>query len=68
MMRSDAGGVYQWRAEGERHLFSPQAIHLLQQSTRVGDMAVFRQYSDLIDEQSKGLCTLRGSDGFQVRP
>lgn len=64
----DAGGVYQWRANGERHLFSPQAIHLLQQSTRLGDYAVFRQYSDLIDEQSKSLCTLRGLMDFKFDP
>ena len=64
----DAGGIYQWRADGERHLFSPQAIHLLQQSTRMGDMGVFRQYSALIDEQSKNLCTLRGLMDFKFDP
>jgi len=64
----DAGGIYQWRATGERHLFSPQAIHLLQQSTKRGDMEVFRQYSDLINEQSKGLCTLRGLMEFKFDP
>ena len=64
----DAGGIYQWRADGERHLFSPQAIHLLQQSTRMGDMGVFRQYSALIDEQSKSLCTLRGLMDFKFDP
>ncbi len=64
----DSGGIYQWRAKGERHLFSPQAIHLLQQSTKLGDMEVFRQYSNLIDEQSKGLCTLRGLMEFKFDP
>lgn len=64
----DPGGVYQWRADGERHLFGPQAIHLLQQSTRLGDMEVFRQYSKLIDDQSKGLCTLRGLMEFKFDP
>ena len=64
----DAGGIYQWRADGERHLFSPQAIHLLQQSTRMGDMEVFRQYSDLIDEQSKRPLHPAWPDGFQIRP
>jgi len=64
----DTGGIYQWRAQGERHLFSPQAIHLLQQSTKLGDMEVFRQYTKLIDEQSKGLCTLRGLMEFKFDP
>ncbi len=64
----DSGGIYQWRADGERHLFSPQAIHLLQQSTKLGDLAVFKQYSKLIDEQSKGLCTLRGLMDFKFDP
>lgn len=64
----DAGGVYQWRADGERHLFGPQAIHLLQQSTRLGDLAVFRQYSQIINDQSKGLCTLRGLMDFKFDP
>ncbi|NWK54683.1 glutamate synthase large subunit [Verrucomicrobiaceae bacterium N1E253] len=64
----DAGGVYQWRFDGERHLFGPQAIHLLQQSTRLGDFEVFRQYSKLIDDQAKGLCTLRGLMDFKFDP
>ncbi len=64
----DSGGVYQWRADGERHLFSPQAIHLLQKSTKLGDLEVFRQYSELIDNQSKGLCTLRGLMEFKFDP
>ncbi|MCP5536297.1 MAG: glutamate synthase large subunit [Akkermansiaceae bacterium] len=64
----DPGGVYQWRSDGERHLFGPQAIHLLQQSTKLGDMEVFRQYSKLIDDQSKGLCTLRGLMDFKFDP
>ena len=64
----DSGGVYQWRSDGERHLFSPQAIHLLQQSTKLGNMEVFRQYSELINNQSKGLCTLRGLMEFKFDP
>lgn len=56
----DPGGLYQWRSDGERHLFSPQSIHLLQQATRMGDFEVFRQYSQLIDDQSQEAYTLRG--------
>ncbi|MEX1119921.1 MAG: glutamate synthase large subunit [Terrimicrobiaceae bacterium] len=61
----DPGGLYQWRAEGERHLFNPQTIHLLQQATRLGDYEVFRKYSDLVDEQSRDHYTLRGLMDFK---
>ncbi len=56
----DPGGLYQWRSDGERHLFSPESIHLLQQSTRAGDFDVFGKYSKLINDQSREAFTLRG--------
>ena len=56
----DGGGLYQWRGGGELHLFNPQTIHKLQHACRTNDFAAFRQYSELIDDQSRGLCTLRG--------
>ncbi|MBI5383896.1 MAG: glutamate synthase large subunit [Verrucomicrobia bacterium] len=55
----DPGGDYKWRAEGEAHLFNPETIHLLQKATRTGSYDTFKQYSKLIDEQGKQLCTLR---------
>ena len=61
----DPGGVYQWRAKGERHLFSPTAIHKLQKSTRLGDFDLFRQYSEEINNQSKDMFTLRGLMEFK---
>jgi glutamate synthase domain-containing protein 2/glutamate synthase domain-containing protein 1/glutamate synthase domain-containing protein 3 len=64
----DPGGLYQWRADGERHLFNPQTIHLLQQATRLGDYEVFRKYSDLVDGQAKDLYTLRGLMEFRFDP
>ncbi len=64
----DPGGLYQWRAGGERHLFNPQTIHLLQQATRLGDYAVFQKYSALVDEQSQEFYTLRGLMDFQFDP
>ncbi|MCB1097803.1 MAG: glutamate synthase subunit alpha, partial [Verrucomicrobiae bacterium] len=64
----DPGGLYQWRADGERHLFNPQTIHLLQQATRLGDYALFRKYSELIDDQSRDFYTLRGLMEFQFDP
>jgi glutamate synthase domain-containing protein 2/glutamate synthase domain-containing protein 3 len=56
----DGGGQYQWRGGGELHLFNPQTIHKLQHACRTNDFAAFRQYSELIDDQARGLCTLRG--------
>ncbi len=54
------GGQYQWRREGEFHLFNPESVAKLQLSTRHGDYRLFKQYSALINNQSKNLCTLRG--------
>jgi glutamate synthase (NADPH/NADH) large chain len=59
------GGNNQWRYEGERHLFNPLSIAQLQHSTRTGDYAAFKDYSKLIDDQSEGLCTLRGLMDFK---
>jgi glutamate synthase (ferredoxin) len=55
-----AGGVYQWRADGEAHLWNPQSIHRLQKATRANDFVIFKEYTKLIDDQSRALCTLRG--------
>ncbi len=63
-----AGGVYQWRAEGEFHLWNPQSIHRLQKATRTNDFATFKEYTKLIDDQSRNLCTLRGLFEFQPGP
>jgi glutamate synthase (ferredoxin) len=56
----DVGGVYQWRRDGEHHLFNPESVHKLQHAVRTGDFHVFKEYSRLIDEQAQRLCTLRG--------
>lgn len=64
----DPGGVYQWRHGGERHLFNPITIHKLQKATRLGSRAVFREYSDAVNEQSRELFTLRGLMQFIVDP
>ncbi len=56
----DIGGEYQWRREGETHLFNPATIHKLQQATRTGDYKMFKEYSRLINEQTNRLSTLRG--------
>jgi glutamate synthase (ferredoxin) len=56
----DVGGHYQWRAEGEVHLFSPQTVHKLQRAVRNTEYKVFKEYSALVDDQTKRHCTLRG--------
>ncbi|HTN53388.1 MAG TPA: glutamate synthase large subunit [Anaeromyxobacter sp.] len=55
-----AGGQYKYRAGGEHHLFNPETIHRLQYACRTGDYKLFKEYSALVDNQSRSLCTLRG--------
>ncbi len=60
------GGQYQWRSDGEYHLFNPESIHRLQKSVRNGSYRQFQEYSRLIDEQAANLCTLRGLLEFKA--
>jgi glutamate synthase (ferredoxin) len=59
-----AGGQYQYRAEGEYHLFNPESIHKLQYACRTGDYKRFKEYTALVDKQAQHLCTLRGLMDF----
>jgi len=63
--RLAVGGEYQWRRDGEDHLFDPETVFRLQHSTRTRQMDVFRQYTHRVDEQSKRLMTLRGLLSFK---
>jgi glutamate synthase (ferredoxin) len=56
----DWGGQYQWRREGEFHLFNPETVFRLQHATREGRYDIFKQYTRLVDDQNERLCTLRG--------
>jgi glutamate synthase (ferredoxin) len=56
----DVGGHYQYRKEGEYHLFNPETIHKLQYACRTGNFQVFKEYSEQVNNQSKRLATLRG--------
>ena len=58
--RLETGGEYQWRREGEPHLFSPEAVFKLQHATRARREDVFREYTRLVDDQAARLMTLRG--------
>ena len=62
-----SGGEYQWRREGEYHLFNPQTVFKLQHSTRTGQYDVFREYTGLVNDQSEQLATLRGLFRFADR-
>jgi len=61
----DAGGQYQWRDGGEHHLFNPQTIHKLQTACRLGSEKIYREYAELVNNQAKNLCTLRGLLDFK---
>ncbi|MCW2784094.1 MAG: gltB 2 [Marmoricola sp.] len=54
------GGEYQWRREGELHLFNPETVFRLQHATRSGRYDVFKQYTKAVDDQAEKLMTLRG--------
>ena len=63
--RLDVGGEYQWRREGEPHLFDPETVFRLQHSTRAGRYDIFKQYTSRVDEQAERLMTLRGMFRFR---
>ncbi|MEI7959226.1 MAG: glutamate synthase-related protein, partial [Verrucomicrobiota bacterium] len=56
----DSGGEYQWREDGEPHLFNPLTIHTLQKAVRGDSYTAYKQYAALVNEQGKELFTLRG--------
>ena len=60
------GGEYQWRRDGEPHLFDPETVFLLQHSTRSRQFEVFKKYTDKVNNRSKDLMTLRGLFEFKA--
>lgn len=56
----EVGGEYQWRREGEYHLFNPDTVFKLQHSTRTGQYSIFKEYTALVDDQSERMASLRG--------
>ncbi|WBU88224.1 glutamate synthase large subunit [Cellulophaga omnivescoria] len=56
----EMGGAYRWRRDGEKHLFNPLTIAKLQKSVRNNEPETYKEYSKLINEQSKHLMTIRG--------
>ncbi|MFQ5478482.1 MAG: glutamate synthase large subunit [Candidatus Binatia bacterium] len=64
--RLDPGGQYYWRRRGEFHLTNPETVAKLQQAVRSGDVRRYEQYAELINEQSRNLCTLRSLLTFKA--
>ncbi|MCC2593016.1 glutamate synthase large subunit [Tessaracoccus sp. OS52] len=61
------GGEYQWRREGEPHLFDPETVFRLQHATRTGRYDVFKRYTALVNDNSSRLMTLRSMLEFRER-
>jgi glutamate synthase (NADPH) large chain len=61
----ELGGDYQWRREGEYHLFNPETVFKLQHATRAKRYDVFKEYTAKVDDQSRNLATLRGLFKFR---
>ena len=64
----DAGGEYAWRARGEDHMWTPDAIAKLQHSTRANNWNTYKEYAQIINDQSKRHMTLRGLFEFKIDP
>jgi len=64
----DAGGEYAWRVRGEEHMWTPDAIAKLQHSTRANNWNTYKEYAQLINDQSRRHMTLRGLFEFKFDP
>ncbi|MBK7988808.1 MAG: glutamate synthase subunit alpha [Comamonadaceae bacterium] len=64
----DAGGEYAWRTRGEEHMWTPDAIAKLQHSTRANNWNTYKEYAQIINDQSRRHMTLRGLFEFKIDP
>jgi glutamate synthase domain-containing protein 2/glutamate synthase domain-containing protein 1/glutamate synthase domain-containing protein 3 len=64
----DVGGEYAWRAHGEEHMWTPDAIAKLQHATRAGNFNTYKEYAQIINDQSRRMLTLRGLFEFKIDP
>ncbi len=64
----DTGGEYAWRVRGEAHMWTPDAIAKLQHASRSGNFSSFKEYAQIINDQSRRHMTLRGLFEFRVDP
>ncbi|MGB7157754.1 MAG: glutamate synthase large subunit [Tepidisphaeraceae bacterium] len=56
----DSGGAYQWRRDGEFHMWNPDSVAKMQQAVRINSIATFKDYTKLVNDESRARCTLRG--------
>jgi glutamate synthase (ferredoxin) len=61
----ESGGEYRWRRDGELHLFNPETVQKLQHATRTGQYSVYRDFTRVVNDQSRALGTLRGLLDFR---
>ena len=66
--RLDTGGEYAWRARGEDHMWTPDAIAKLQHSTRANNFSTYKEFAQIINDQNRRHMTLRGLFEFKVDP
>jgi glutamate synthase (NADPH/NADH) large chain/glutamate synthase (ferredoxin) len=64
----DAGGEYAWRVRGEEHMWTPDAIAKLQHSTRANNWGTYKEYAQIINDQTRRQLTLRGLFEFRIDP
>jgi glutamate synthase (NADPH/NADH) large chain/glutamate synthase (ferredoxin) len=64
----ETGGEYAWRVRGEDHMWTPDAIAKLQHSTRANNWNTYKEYAQIINDQSKRHLTLRGLFEFKIDP
>jgi len=64
----DPGGQYQWRSDGEYHLFNPDTVHKLHLACRTNNFKVFQEFTALVNNQAKNLATLRGLFELKLAP
>ncbi len=56
----EVGGEYRWRRDGEKHMFNPLSIAKLQKAVRGNEPETYKEFSEMVNEQSKNLLTIRG--------
>jgi glutamate synthase (NADPH) large chain len=59
------GGNYQWRRDGEYHMWNPDTVAKLQHSVRIDSLATFKEFTKLINDEARHRCTLRGLLNFR---
>ncbi len=64
----DNGGQYQWRRDGEYHMWNPDTVAKLQQAVRITGLPTFKEYTKLVDDEARHRCTIRGLLNFKKSP